>query len=594
MTTNNQLSGYSVRDIVDRFAEAYLAELTEFQDYMSAHPTHDDSKLALPIGIQEFNYHYGSAGTDKRKKAVAPLGTTGYDLTNLATTRLNTLFPDYKILSDRTQDYLYERALDRLASGSPEWFTLDLATHLTTKRLDQIIKWLVFTHPSVEDFMRPIADSYEVFAQSKIDRIDNIPGPVQKSPEWFAARQNTISASVCGYADSKACRLSIGEEAKQVREKAEIGPKQSFNSASHPLKHGCNYEGLTENYYSTTRGYTVGEYGLIIEPSATYIGASPDGIVLNTHSKSYLHRKRHARMLEIKNPTSRAIDKTIPSYYYWQMLQQMYVCQIPFCDFLQTRFQYPNMGDWDLFQSDTLNFQAVVAACSEWSQLYNHLAPYIMDTACDYRRLCEVYENDHGEGSLMDLAITGLSTAMVSYFMDPENFEYITNMPPCNLNRRGQVKGILRAYMKGNYDEIASKYFTFGMPVNDRLAVDAQFELWDREMAAAGFVPEKVDYWSLETYLLSEVEYNGALYDNGTDDSVFTRLTRLWGFIMELRAIPEQEARMARYLTRYPESEYMAKKRAAVAAASGGATTTTKAKPTSAATYDLDSFGMTV
>ena len=590
--TQRQINTYTVREIVDKFAHAYLAELTKFQVYITAHPTHDDTDLALPIGIQEFNYHYGSAYSDKRgrKKADVPFGTIGYDLANLATTRLNNLFPDYKILSDRTQDYLYERALDRLATEDPGWFILDLATHLTTKRLDQIIKWLVYTHPQIEDFMRPIAEKYIVFAQGKIDRIDNIPGPAQKSPEWFAARQNTISASVCGYADSKACRLSIGEEAKQVREKAEIGPKQVFNSASHPLKHGCNYEGLTENYYSTTRGYTVGEYGLIIEPTATHIGASPDGIVLNTNSLSYLHMKRHARMLEIKNPTSRAIDKTIPSYYYWQMLQQMYVCQIPFCDFLQTRFQYPNLGDWELFQADTLDFQSVVAACTEWSQLYNHLASYIMDTACDYRRLREVYESDHGDGSLLELEVTGLGSAMVSYFLDPENFEYITNTPPCNLNRRGQIKGILRAYMKGNYDEIASKYFTFGIPVNDRLTVEAQFQKWDAEMAAAGFVPEKVDYWALETYLLSEVEYNAAVYDNGTEDSVFMRLTRLWDFIMELRAIPEQDERMARYLVRYPESEYMAKKRAAAASKP----TQTTGKPAAPVTYDLDSFGMSI
>jgi hypothetical protein len=53
---------------------------------------------------------------------------------------------------------------------------------------------------------------------------------------------------------------------------------------------------------------------------------------------------------------------------------------------------------------------------------------------------------------------------------------------------------------------------------------------------------------------------------------------------------------MARYLTRYPESEYMAKKRAAAAASSGNASTmptNTRAKSV-AATYDLDSFGMTV
>lgn len=587
MMAHTSLASYTVREIVDRFALTYLAELKDFYTSLKSNPTHDDTQLQYPIGIQEFNYHYGSAGKETKKKKTkstsASATDSGYDMADLASIRLNNLFPDYKILCDRTQDYLYERALDILAENDPEWLTVDLATHLTTKRLDQMIKWLVFTHPTVEDFMRPIVDRFQTFAQDKIDRIDNIPGPAQKSPEWFAARQNAISASTCGYSDSVACRIELHHETGQVKEKAEIGPKKTFNSASFPLKHGTTFEALTENYYSTIRGYTVGEYGLIIEPTAKHIGASPDGIVLNTNSQSYLHRKRHARMLEIKNPVSRAIDRTVPSYYYWQMLQQMYVCQIPFCDFVQTQFQYPNEGNWDDFIEDTLDFTGGIAACTEWQQLYNHLAPYIMDTACDYRRLIEVYECDHGTGAIMDLAITGLGPAMVSYFLDPANFEYITNTPPCNINKRGQIKGILRTYMKGNYDEVDSRFIPFGIPITDKGEVDAQIKKWDTEMATSGFVPEKTNYWSLVQYLLTEVEYNAELYYNGTDDCIFARLTRLWDFILELRAITDPEARLARFHQKYPESSDKGGK---------NYTYSKKQKNVSDVTFDLDTLGV--
>ncbi len=571
MSVKTQESEYKLRDIVDKTASVYLAELREFRE--------QPSLPASELATQEFNFHYGSSG--KRRK-----NDPGYNLADVATAPLNNLFPGYKILSDRTQDYLYEKALDKLVTVHQEWFTMEFAQLITTNRLDGLIKWLVFRHPSIEEFMRPLATAYKEFISTKIDRIDAIPGPAQKSPEWFAARQNAISASIAGYADSEACRVSIGEEAKQVREKTDLETKKQFNSASHPLKHGCNYEGLTENFYSTIKGFRVGEYGLIIDPHVPHIGASPDGIVLDTNPNpkmneyqeelpnSYMNLKRHGRMLEIKNPTSRAIDRTIPSYYYWQMLQQMWVCQLPFCDFLQTKFVYPNECTWDKFYADSFDFAECMNQVSSWSQLYNYFAGYILDNV-NYDNLIACY-NLENSVEFDHLTITQLPKAMASYFCC--HFQSITGIPESNLNRRGQIKGVLRAYMKGNYDEIASKYPEFTVSLANQADVEAMIAKWDAEMAQLGFVPEKLDFWCLDTYLLTEVEYNGLLYDNGTADCVLARLSKLWEFIMELRSIPDMEERRAKYLARYPESEYAVKKRLAAAASA--------AKPT--VVYMLD------
>ena len=67
-------------------------------------------------------------------------------------------------------------------------------------------------------------------------------------------------------------------------------------------------------------------------PKYPYIGASPDGINVDSTSGLY------GRMLEIKNPTTREITG-IPKEEYWvQMQLQMEVCGLNHCDFLETKF----------------------------------------------------------------------------------------------------------------------------------------------------------------------------------------------------------------------------------------------------------------
>jgi hypothetical protein len=89
----------------------------------------------------------------------------------------------------------------------------------------------------------------------------------------------------------------------------------------------------------------VEDFGCIQHPTYKFIGASPDGIIVNKNCD------RYGRMLEIKNVVSRDING-IPKKEYWvQMQLQMEVCDLDECDFLETKFT--EYTDYNAYKNDT-------------------------------------------------------------------------------------------------------------------------------------------------------------------------------------------------------------------------------------------------
>jgi hypothetical protein len=86
----------------------------------------------------------------------------------------------------------------------------------------------------------------------------------------------------------------------------------------------------------------VDDFGCIQHDKYSFIGASPDGIVVNEDSC------RFGRMLEIKNVVSREITGTPKKEYWVQMQLQMEVCDLNECDFLETKFiEYESKTHFD-------------------------------------------------------------------------------------------------------------------------------------------------------------------------------------------------------------------------------------------------------
>ncbi len=172
----------------------------------------------------------------------------------------------------------------------------------------------------------------------KIQEIKNRPQPEQRTKEWYLFRYNLITAS-------NAYKI-FGTEAKRneiICEKC-----QDFNMDGHtstnidsPMHWGVRYEPISVLYYEYINNTEVGDFGCIKHDKYDFIGASPDGINIKKTSNLY------GRMLEIKNPKSRVITG-IPKDEYWvQMQLQMDVCDLNYCDFLETKFiEYEGLDEF--------------------------------------------------------------------------------------------------------------------------------------------------------------------------------------------------------------------------------------------------------
>ena len=160
--------------------------------------------------------------------------------------------------------------------------------------------------------------------------IASIPLIEQKTPEWFKQRETMISASDSGYFLKK-CGVAKAIDSLKIK----VGLKSYVNSNAPPLMHGNTYEDVSRAIYESRNAVAVTEYGILNSPTKC-LGASPDGIVTACHNNTYECQSKYGRLLEIKNPYSREIDKHIKPEYMVQILQQQFTTGLPICDFVET------------------------------------------------------------------------------------------------------------------------------------------------------------------------------------------------------------------------------------------------------------------
>jgi len=206
-----------------------------------------------------------------------------------------------------------------------------------------------FEHNIIEipDFSEENIDIIE----SKIQGLRDIPQPVQRTPEWYLFRWNLITASNAWKAFESQATINqlIYEKCQPLKTSEDCDKMVNTNT---PMHWGQKYEPLSVKIYEKKYGTKVEDFGCIQHSVHKFIGASPDGIVINKESN------RYSRMLEIKNVVSREITG-IPKKEYWvQMQLQMEVCDLNECDFLETKFvEYPDRDSYeDDFDYDDDNY----------------------------------------------------------------------------------------------------------------------------------------------------------------------------------------------------------------------------------------------
>lgn len=167
----------------------------------------------------------------------------------------------------------------------------------------------------------------------KINKIRSIPQPEQRTKEWYEFRYHLITASNLGkiFGSESTLNSLIYEKCSPLKEVSENG--FTYVNTQSPLHWGQKYEPVSVMLYEKLYNTKVEDFGCIQHENYNFIGASPDGIVVDSKSD------RYGRMLEIKNIVNREINGN-PSKNYWiQMQVQMETCDLDQCDFLETRIK---------------------------------------------------------------------------------------------------------------------------------------------------------------------------------------------------------------------------------------------------------------
>ena len=114
----------------------------------------------------------------------------------------------------------------------------------------------------------------------------------------------------------------------------------------HPCEWGVRFEQCSIDLYEYINNTKIQEFGCMVHPKYSYIGASPDGINADKNNTEL-----YGRMLEIKNPFSREINGKPKMEYWIQMQLQLEVCDLDECDFLETKMV--EYADYNEFKEDS-------------------------------------------------------------------------------------------------------------------------------------------------------------------------------------------------------------------------------------------------
>jgi putative phage-type endonuclease len=180
-----------------------------------------------------------------------------------------------------------------------------------------------------------------VHLSEKLQSLRSLPQPAQRTNEWYHFRHNLITASNAYKAfESQATKNQLIYEKCQPIKTSNADEKTqtqmvNVNSTFH---WGQKYEPLSVMMYEHMYNTTIEDFGCIQHRTHKFLGASPDGINVDTNNIEL-----YGRMLEIKNIVNREITG-IPKKEYWIQTQlQMEVCDLDECDFLETKFvEYEN------------------------------------------------------------------------------------------------------------------------------------------------------------------------------------------------------------------------------------------------------------
>jgi hypothetical protein len=155
--------------------------------------------------------------------------------------------------------------------------------------------------------------------------------PEQRTPAWYAMRDNMVTASDFGglLGSDRALRtFARRKAAASSAARAAGGGRPTGGSA---CQHGVLCEPVCQLVYERLRDARVEEFGLLRHAEHAFVGASPDGICDERSAPELV-----GRLVEFKAPYSREIvPGAVPKKYLAQIQGQLEVTQMDLCDYLE-------------------------------------------------------------------------------------------------------------------------------------------------------------------------------------------------------------------------------------------------------------------
>lgn len=206
------------------------------------------------------------------------------------------------------------------------------------------------SYPPETDVLDLIHPTSASVLQQKIQALKSLPQPPQRTPEWYQFRHDLLTASNLYKALGSPAQFNqlVCEKCKPIVVPNELAV---VNTAS-PTHWGNKYEEVTTMLYEAMHPGNVVDtaFGCIRHAEHSFIGASPDGIVVSG--------PRMGHMLEIKNTVSREIED-IPILSHWVQCQvQMETCDLDFCDYVQTNIKEVERAEF--YANTTSEYKGVI------------------------------------------------------------------------------------------------------------------------------------------------------------------------------------------------------------------------------------------
>lgn len=176
----------------------------------------------------------------------------------------------------------------------------------------------------------------------------------QRTDAWHAKRGEMLTASEI----SKALPDSTPAMKHELMMSKLTPRPKGDGPGARALIWGTRFEPIAKAIYSALEpGMSIVDTTCIPHPNVSFLGASPDGILITEDTT----HPRYGRLVEFKCPISREFtdDTPIPNAYFHQMQLQMECTQLELCEYVEMKFKVLSFSEWSDTVSETKGFFAV-------------------------------------------------------------------------------------------------------------------------------------------------------------------------------------------------------------------------------------------